>query len=458
MLRSWYSPKHPLLKTLIFQQIILYIAFCFLGQLYFICNPKMSGSPEIIIISSGGVMILILLSLFGNVLVCCAVYHSRKLRTRVNYLIMSLAAADIMVATIAMPIWIYSEITDFQQLSGRATHNLIMFWNFIDILGATASIANLTVISYERLWSVCSPLKHRRYSTNITLASMILFVWLYALILATSTIPFILEKWTVIYTAVLGFFLPLLLIIVAYFLIVIIVNRSPRNVITPQDNSRINVTICIIIGLFFICWAPHFILSVLSRYCKSCYNFITHNLWIRSLSVWLHYANSCVNPIVYGIANAQYKEAFKSVLKKICFKCFYDDKTNPDKMTTNQTVTSNFLGSPLLFGTQPERIKHKENELCVELSIDNKEQHNTSRYARNELAHDEYLPGDYRALPVSWNKRKVEQRWDSRETESSYLCSSSSYEDSLTLQRTLLNPESLARTSYLWLPSKCFLL
>lgn len=409
----------------------------------------MSDSPEIIIISSGGIMVLILLSLFGNVLVCCAVHHSRKLRTRVNYLIMSLAIADIMVATIAMPIWIYSEITAFRQLSGRATYNLIMFWSFIDILGAIASIANLTVISYERLWSVCSPLKHRRYSTNITLALMILFVWLYALILATSTILFIHEKWTVIYTAVLGFFLPLFLIIVAYFLIVMIVNRSPRNVITPQDNSRINVTICIIIGLFFTCWAPHFILSILSRYCSSCHDSIIHNLWIRSLSVWLHYANSCVNPIVYGIANAQYKEAFKGVLQKIYFKCFDNDKTNPDKMITNQTVTTNFLGSPLLSGTQPVRNKHKENELRVELSTDEKEQHNTFRYARNELVHDEYLPGDYRALPLSWNKREVDQRWDSRETELSHLCSSSSYEDSLTLQRTLLNPESLARTSYL---------
>ena len=298
------------------------------------CNSKMSGT-EIIVISSGGVMVLTLLSLFGNVLVCCAVCHSRKLRTRVNYLIMSLAAADIMVATIAMPIWIYSEITAFRQLSRRATYNLIMFWNFIDILGAIASIANLTAITYDRLWSVCSPLKHRRYSINTTLALIILSAWLYALILATSAIPFIHKKWIVLYTAVLGFFLPLFLIIVAYFLIVTIVNRRPRNVITPQDNSRRNVTICIIVGLFFICWTPHFILSILSQYCNSCHEFVMHNLWIRSLSVWLHYANSCVNPIVYGTANAQYKNFFKSVFKKICFKCFDDGKTNPDKMITN---------------------------------------------------------------------------------------------------------------------------
>ena len=51
-------------------------------------------------------VVLILLTLFGNGLVLGIFYQYKPLRTVTNYFIVSLAVADILVAVLCIPIWI----------------------------------------------------------------------------------------------------------------------------------------------------------------------------------------------------------------------------------------------------------------------------------------------------------------------------------------------------------------
>eukprot|EP00061_Rhincodon_typus_P003999 g21519.t1 len=53
--------------------------------------------------------LLIFMVVFGNVLVCMAVSRERALQTTTNYLIVSLAVADLLVATLVMPWVVYLE-------------------------------------------------------------------------------------------------------------------------------------------------------------------------------------------------------------------------------------------------------------------------------------------------------------------------------------------------------------
>lgn len=55
--------------------------------------------------------ILILAIIFGNVLVCLAVLRERTLQTTTNYLVVSLAVADLLVATLVMPWMVYLEVS-----------------------------------------------------------------------------------------------------------------------------------------------------------------------------------------------------------------------------------------------------------------------------------------------------------------------------------------------------------
>lgn len=54
--------------------------------------------------------LLIFVIIFGNVLVCMAVSREKALQTTTNYLIVSLAVADLLVATLVMPWVVYLEV------------------------------------------------------------------------------------------------------------------------------------------------------------------------------------------------------------------------------------------------------------------------------------------------------------------------------------------------------------
>lgn len=56
--------------------------------------------------------LLILAIVFGNVLVCLAVLRERSLQTTTNYLVVSLAVADLLVASLVMPWAVYLEVSE----------------------------------------------------------------------------------------------------------------------------------------------------------------------------------------------------------------------------------------------------------------------------------------------------------------------------------------------------------
>lgn len=51
--------------------------------------------------------LLSLVILAGNTLVCTVIYRNRKLRTKTNYYLVSLAIADILVGVFSVPYWVY---------------------------------------------------------------------------------------------------------------------------------------------------------------------------------------------------------------------------------------------------------------------------------------------------------------------------------------------------------------
>lgn len=55
-------------------------------------------------------VLLIFCVVFGNVLVCVAVSRERALQTTTNYLIVSLAVSDLLLATLVMPWGVYLEV------------------------------------------------------------------------------------------------------------------------------------------------------------------------------------------------------------------------------------------------------------------------------------------------------------------------------------------------------------
>lgn len=81
---------------------------------------------------------LILAIVFGNGLVCVAVLRERALQTTTNYLVVSLAVADLLVATLVMPWVVYLEVSKPQV---QATHVIVLVIVFPELLASGAQTA-----------------------------------------------------------------------------------------------------------------------------------------------------------------------------------------------------------------------------------------------------------------------------------------------------------------------------
>lgn len=104
------------------------------------------GRPEKIVI---GVMLAIItaVTVMGNTLVVIAVCVVKKLRQPSNYLLVSLAVADLSVAIVVMPFVIVTDLTGGKWLFGEVFCNIFIG---MDVMCCTASIMTLCVISVDR--------------------------------------------------------------------------------------------------------------------------------------------------------------------------------------------------------------------------------------------------------------------------------------------------------------------
>ena len=89
---------------------------------------------------------MILCCIIGNCFVIAAVVLERSLHNVANYLILSLAVADLMVAVLVMPLSVVSEISQVWFLHSEVCD----MWISFDVLCCTASILHLVAIAMDR--------------------------------------------------------------------------------------------------------------------------------------------------------------------------------------------------------------------------------------------------------------------------------------------------------------------
>lgn len=82
---------------------------------------------------------------------------------------------------------------------------------------------------------------------------------------------------------------------------------------SQHRESKATKTLGIIMGGFTACWLPFFICALVTPFCKNC---IPH--WLGALFLWLGYANSFLNPIIYARFNRDFRDPFKLILLCQC--------------------------------------------------------------------------------------------------------------------------------------------
>ncbi|KAJ4919839.1 hypothetical protein JOQ06_029508 [Pogonophryne albipinna] len=181
---------------------------------------------------------MMLLTIVGNILVIIAVLTSRSLKGPQNLFLVSLAAADILVATLIIPFSLANELQGYWAFSSVWCEIYLA----LDVLFCTSSIVHLCAIALDRYLSISRPVTYGAKRTPTRIKAAIIIVWL---ISAVISFPPLLsldkskggeevcelnnERWYILYSTIGSFFAPCVIMILVYVRIYQIAKQHTRS-------------------------------------------------------------------------------------------------------------------------------------------------------------------------------------------------------------------------------------
>lgn len=286
--------------------------------------------------------IIILATVVGNVVVCLAVGASRRLRCVTNCFIVSLAVADLLLGLLVLPLSAMLEVTEGRWPLGATFCNIYIS---LDVMLCTASILNLFAISVDRYFAVTAPLRYPGLVTPGRAAVAMATIWAVSLLLSFLPIQLgwntpdlevqnrrrnhsgcllELNRGYSLFDALATFYVPLLVMCGTYHRIFRIARQQARRINSrPSSLSlaasvrehKATATLAAVLGAFVVCWVPYF-------------TYFTYIGWregegysqtVFSVVLWLGYANSCLNPILYAVLNRDFRTAYDQLLcRRVC--------------------------------------------------------------------------------------------------------------------------------------------
>ncbi|XP_005879450.1 PREDICTED: histamine H2 receptor isoform X1 [Myotis brandtii] len=278
--------------------------------------------------------ILILITIAGNVVVCLAVSLNRQLRSLTNCFIVSLAITDLLLGLLVMP------FSAFYQLSCRWSFGKVFcnIYTSLDVMLCTASILNLFMISLDRYCAVTVPLRYPVLITPVRVGISLVLIWAVSITLSflsihlgwnsrdeTSRVNHTILPCKVQVNLVYGlvdglvtFYVPLLVMCITYFRIFKIAREQAKRIhhigswkaVTIREHKA-TVTLATVMGAFIVCWFPYFTVFVY----RGLRGDDAVNKTFEAVVLWLGYANSALNPILYAALNRDFRTAYQQLLR-----------------------------------------------------------------------------------------------------------------------------------------------
>ncbi|NWS49588.1 ADA2B protein, partial [Probosciger aterrimus] len=190
---------------------------------------------------AAAITFLVLFTVAGNALVIMAVLSSRSLRAPQNLFLVSLAAADILVATLIIPFSLANELLGYWYFEKTWCEIYLA----LDVLFCTSSIVHLCAISLDRYWAVSRAIEYNAKRTPRRIKCSILIVWTIAAAISLPPLIYKGEKkaaagerpqcklneeaWYILSSSVGSFFAPCLIMILVYLRIYLIARRRHRS-------------------------------------------------------------------------------------------------------------------------------------------------------------------------------------------------------------------------------------
>ena len=280
--------------------------------------------------------------IFGNSLVVIAIHRTQRLNTITNMLVENLAWTDISMATLHLPIWIASMYSGQWPLS----HVACRFVGFSELVFGTASLQTMAGIAINRYFSIVKRNLYVKYfSDRKTTYLIIALSWIVPVLVCSpplfgwGTIEYS-DKFTdctmgwnvndisyIVFLLTIAILTTMIIIIYCYFAIFKFVRRSSRQIqshiqsemnnnqhidrtATKRETKIITIFVAVVC-VYVLCWTPVCVVGILEIIDLAAPRFV------YIIVYYMMFSSSFWNPIIYGVFNPQFKEAFKQMYKTL---------------------------------------------------------------------------------------------------------------------------------------------
>lgn len=297
----------------------------------------------------------IIAALLGNFLVLWIVYKNRNLRTIPNQFVVSLALADILMASICAPPCLSVLISGDRtfgnfvcQLQGFAIASL-----------ACVSLLTMTLVAINRYFLIVQPHLYQRIFTPKKTKIMIMAVWLFSCV---EPLPYLLSGHRYQYHAgkvfcfqviqvdfytLLGYLyvtIPVFVLTSCYYKVFKMLREHQQRIRSLRKTNKnassrrvsiedINVTRTLFITVcgFLICWIPISIVDFIG---------FGQGTWALPRQVYLMYTflgqlSTTLNPFIYGVMNKTFRDEYR---RMIC-RCYICSRRREDNLDSDENNT-----------------------------------------------------------------------------------------------------------------------
>ncbi|KAM6143999.1 melatonin-related receptor [Erethizon dorsatum] len=290
--------------------------------------PQPNYPPALVAFMFCAMVITIVVDLIGNSMVILAVTRNERLRNSANIFVVSLSAADVLVAIYPYPLMLHALSIGGWDLSQLQCQMV----GFVSGLSVVGSVFNILAIAINRYCYICHSLKYEQIFSVRNTCIYLVITWVMAVLavlpnMYIGTIEYDPRTYTCIFNYVnnsvftvtivgIHFVLPLLIVGFCYM-------RIWRKVLAVRDQAGQNpdnqlaevrnfLTMFVIFLLFAACWGPINVLTVLVAVGpKEMASKIPN--WLYLAAYFIAYFNSCLNAVVYGLLNENFRREYWTI-------------------------------------------------------------------------------------------------------------------------------------------------
>ncbi|XP_054474129.1 trace amine-associated receptor 1-like [Anoplopoma fimbria] len=256
---------------------------------------------------------LSVVTICGNLLVIISVSYFKQLHIPTNYLILSLAVADLLVGVLVFPFSMAFTVTSCWYHEGL----------------------------FYRYYAVCQPLTYKSKVNDHVIGIMILVSWGVAALIGIGIIIAGFNQGkceesclidgliSTTLACIFSFYIPVI-IMLSFYLKIFLVAKRQRHAISIQNTTcqstksgatvskmerKATKTLAIVLGVFLLCWTPYFLCIVFQPLTFD----VTPIAVIETLN-WLTLSNSMLNPFIYAFFYSWFRSAFRMIISGKIFQ------------------------------------------------------------------------------------------------------------------------------------------